>query len=91
MSYGEDERIEMEVRRGAQIDFIQKRIKKGVWTQKDGSNIDITFMTSSHIRNCIKMLQRKEGWVAEAWLDRFSRELSFRDYIKRIANGELDE
>lgn len=91
MSLGREEAVELGIEREIRKKAIADRIEKGLWTQRDGSNIDITFMTTQHINNCIKMLQGKGSLVSEAWIDRFSRELSFRDYIKRIASGELEE
>ena len=31
------------------------------WKQKDGTEIEISDMTTDHIKNCIKMMDRKGG------------------------------
>lgn len=44
-----------------------------IWKQKDGTKIPIKDMTTSHIKNCIKMIVRKE-W-REEWLSELLKEL----------------
>ena len=34
------------------------------WTTKDGTEIPISQMTTTHIENCIKLLQRTNGHLA---------------------------
>lgn len=56
------------------------RIKYGVWTQRNGIDINIEDMTNRHIMNCISMLQPKENSSKSArlWIKRFKQELKAR-------------
>jgi hypothetical protein len=36
----------------------------GIWTMRDGTEIAVTDMTTSHIRNCMRMVGKNHGWYA---------------------------
>ena len=66
--------------------FFDKKIKEGVWVQRDGSEIRIKDMKDSHIRNCINILKRKQDYdptdkssIANKYIQRFKKELSKRE------------
>ena len=95
LSYGEEAQIASWVEEQVYYDNITSQIDKGIWTQKNGEQINITEMTTSHIQNCINMLNRKLEKNAynefeELWVHRFKKELAFRNYIKNIMSGVLD-
>lgn len=48
-----------------------------VWTAKDGTKIPVSKMTTSHIKNCIRMLE--DTMNADGWIDIFNKELSRRN------------
>ena len=91
MGYGEELASEIEAKYSANWDIKSYNIKRGDWTKKDGSVINVRSMTDSHIRNCINMLNRKDDEFAHMWVSRFEEELDFRRYIKAIMGGELDD
>lgn len=71
---------------------------KGWWTTKDGEELKIELMESSHIRNTIKLLQRNlekveeyEKQVIEDKIEEFEEELKKRDVYKRHTLGRSDE
>lgn len=61
----------------------------GIWTMRDGTEIKVKDMGEDHIKNTIRMLKRRESEWAESWIAVFEKELEFRQYIRRIASGEL--
>ena len=80
MSYGEELREEGEIA----YECALHNANHGKWRQKDGTYISLRDMDDSHIRNCINLLQDRNDDISEAWKSRFSEELEFRDYIRRI-------
>lgn len=70
-------------------DMYLDAIKDGDWTMRNGKEINVREMSRSHIRNCIAMLERGNSLFADEWIERFKQELSFREYVEKIANGEL--
>lgn len=90
MSLGADAIAEMDVRTEIYRDAEMNRVRRGEWTQKDGTVIHIRDMTDRHIRNCIRMLRNKEFEIAQQWVTRFEQELNFREYVKAIVRGRLD-
>ena len=61
-------------------------IRRGIWTQRDGTEIDVRDMTRNHILNTIAMLQRNGGFRSNSWINRFEKELENREYIRKCAN-----
>ena len=66
--------------------FFDKKIKDGVWIQRDGTEIRIKDMKNSHIRNCINMLKGKQNYdpanknsVANKYIQCFEKELNKRE------------
>ena len=44
-------------------------VKNGIWRMKDGGLIQISKMSSQHLRNTIAMLERNEERIEEDYLD----------------------
>lgn len=69
-----------------EYDPYDDELGSGQWIQESGSRIDINKMSDSHIKNCIRLCQRKamsasctydEG-VWESWIEDFESELNHR-------------
>lgn len=37
-------------------------MQSGIWTMRDGTEIAVTDMTTSHIRNCMRMVGKNCDW-----------------------------
>lgn len=87
MSYGEEIAAEYYAYEG----LIHSKIANGIWTMRDGAEINIREMSRKHLRNTIAMLKRKEEMTIydEEWVAVMERELNFREYIDKIVKGEL--
>lgn len=70
----------------ANIQAIEDAIRRGIWTQRDGTEIHVRDMTRNHILNTIAMLQRNGGFRSDSWIRRFEEELEDREYIRKCAN-----
>ena len=48
---------------------------KGLWETKEGKTLSVKEMTTSHIKNCIRMLQRNNSPFADIYVPMFEKEL----------------
>ena len=78
MSLGREAAIEMEIDADVAYHQHMTRLKKGLWTQKNGKQISVHDMTVNHILNCIRMLQGNHDDSSKAWVNRFREELHDR-------------
>lgn len=53
----------------------------GLWIKKDGELIHVSNMETSHIHNCIKMLNRNDSPFKDIYIPMFERELKKRNDI----------
>lgn len=51
----------------------------GLWIKKDGELIHVSNMETSHIQNCIKMLNRNDSPFKDVYIQMFERELKKRN------------
>ena len=59
MSYGEEQREEMEIKWEIAMMQARQQVTDRIWTTKDGERIPVEAMEESHIANCIRMLQKQ--------------------------------
>ena len=89
MGFGNELREMMEIDRDVMWAVNEENIRSGIWTQRDGTKINIMDMSRQHIRNCISMLERGDSPFAAGWISRFKGELKLREYIEKVMRGEL--
>lgn len=60
---------------------IEDDARQGVWTTKDGREIQVKEMTTRHIRNTIAYLEKRNTLdIYEPWIEVFKKELDKRAY-----------
>lgn len=89
MSYGTELLEEIHIADAIHYAVNERNIADGIWTMRDGNQINIKDMSRKHLRNTISMLERGTSPFAESWIMRMTAELNFREYIEKIMRGEL--
>ena len=56
----------------------QENIERGIWIAKDGTKYLISKMQTSHIKNCIRMIQRSNYYWRPEYLEPLTQELKRR-------------
>ena len=74
MSLGAEALAEIDVEVALQRLELDRRIKQGIWTTKNGERIKIVNMSDKHIENVIAMLKTMRSEDAEIWLVKFEEE-----------------
>lgn len=80
MSCGAENRSEIAVKDELLRLRVEWQAEKGVWTMRDGEEIRLEDMTTCHIINAKRMLEKKNDcdfWTP--WIVRFERELKRRE------------
>ena len=79
MGLGSDYVSEMEAEYGALEYHIENEARQGVWTTKEGKRIPIRQMSTRHLENTIRMLERNNsGDIYFPWICRMQEELDRR-------------
>ena len=82
MSYGVDLAIEMAIDHEIYEEINIRNMERRVWTMRDGKEIPLSDMTTKHIQNCIRMLERgTPDDIAEMWVRTFTEELNRREEV----------
>lgn len=55
-----------------------ENIRNGIWVAKDGTKYSISEMTTSHIKNCIRMIQRSNYHWRPEYFEPLIQELKRR-------------
>lgn len=56
----------------------EEDLRNGIWVAKDGTKYSISKMTTSHIKNCIRMIQRSNYRWRPEYLELLVQELKRR-------------
>lgn len=59
-------------------DAIEQDIQKGIWVTKDGKELKISEMETSHIKNCIRFIHKKDDDFFLGYIPVFRSELERR-------------
>ena len=89
MGMGMEMMVEQMIEHDLWVDDQFRNIKNEMWETQDGEKLKISAMTTNHIHNCIRMLERKlerdtpysssdVDQLAECYLSLFKKELSKR-------------
>jgi hypothetical protein len=83
MSLGEELSLEYELEHDFYLarmhSIVESNARKGIWTTKDGKKIHVSDMTTSHIKNTIRVMERNDSEdLLLPWIDRFKKELERR-------------
>ncbi len=60
----------------------EENIRRGIWVAKDGTKYLISKMQTSHIKNCIRMIQRSNYCRRSEYLKPLIQELKKRTNVK---------
>ena len=94
MGIGSEYLAETEYERDKEIErweamSIQAHINasRGLWITKDGRYLNVSEMKTSHIQNCIQMLERYDSSFKDIYVPMFKKELKKR--CKADMRGEI--
>lgn len=63
----------------------EKDIRNNIWIAKDGTKYSISEMTTSHIKNCIRMIQRSNYHWRPEYIEPLTQELKRREQnVKKV-------
>ena len=79
MSLGSDIVTELDIDCQVRYMEVRNEAMRGFWTTRDGSQVHVSDMTESHIRNTIRYIERVDKVdLYLPWIDRFKSELRER-------------
>ena len=62
-----------------------KDLRNSIWIAKDGTKYSISEMTTSHIKNCIRMIQRSNYRWRPEYIEPLTQELKRREQnVKKV-------
>ena len=78
---GQGAELEMERMIDSEVLYFRAelRAEKGLWETRDGQILKVTDMTTRHIQNCLRMLERGNSPYADPFIGMFEKELERRD------------
>lgn len=93
MSYAEDNNHDLDPEFlglcGSDYDLDTERIQL-IWVCKDGKEMKIEDMSTSHILNCIAMLQKQKN-ASQRFLEAFKEELQNRMFLEAMRSMPKEE
>jgi hypothetical protein len=81
MSMGSEHLEDMEIRHMIFESHIEDMAYKGVWNTRDGRVINIKDMETSHLKNTVKMLERKGDYMWDLHIAKMKREIQKREML----------
>ena len=71
------------------VSMVEDRIAEGIWRTREGTDLKISDMTTSHIKNCINFIEKRMGeglCVYAPYIPLFKEELEKREAVEAFAN-----
>lgn len=70
------------------VESENKRLaKKGIWVDKEGNKLEISKMSTPHIKNCINFINKNDLEERMCYLEVFKEELNRREIMQKTIDS----